>query len=123
MRFIRCSGWRRDSLVALGASSLTALVLVILGWALLRDQEQQTAAARATAEEARHELDLAKVTANDKEAWLQSQLAQARVEGEEARHEVDRTKKKAHDQEAWLQSQLEQARRPAKRGSDAPEED
>ena len=48
----RWSGWRRDLLAGLIASALTALVLLAVGWALLRAERQQTAAARERAEQA-----------------------------------------------------------------------
>jgi hypothetical protein len=46
------SRWRRDLLVSFVASALTVTVLVPLGWALLRQEQQQAAADRNLAAQA-----------------------------------------------------------------------
>jgi hypothetical protein len=67
---VRWTTWRRDVLVAVLASLLTASVLVPLGWAAVRDQREQAEAARQTAE-------VAKLLAKQKAAEADQQRAQA----------------------------------------------
>ena len=68
---IRWTTWRRDLLIGLAASLLTASVLVPIGWAAVRGQHDEAEAARKSAREAA-------LLAEQKAAEADEQRAQAR---------------------------------------------
>src|SRR5438067_142004 len=74
------SGWRRDLVVGLTASALTALPLFFIGRALLREEQGQTAVARDRAEQAlrraeRSEAEAARVRARAEENFRTARRA------------------------------------------------
>jgi hypothetical protein len=76
------SRWRRDLLVSLVASALTVTILVPLGWALLRQEQQQAAAQRDLAAQA-------VLRAEKGEAEAAKYKAQAEHNFQLARHALD----------------------------------
>jgi hypothetical protein len=74
MMRIRWTTWRRDVLVGVLASALTASLLVPLGWAAVRDQREQAAAAHRTAEAAQQLAEQKAAEAEEQRAYTQRKL-------------------------------------------------